>query len=410
LVFLLLFGTCNVFGGTMLIYGPSAGCITDTTPGFTVTVWDEATWSSKTTAEFAAFDVIAFGECWFVSLAMWATAVANRSVWSPAVSGNQVLIGVDIDNHNKSAMIYEFVNFAADDPSPGPGLFVIMGGAYAGTSGVPFELMAEFGSFSISGSNNGEDAHIVASHPTLNGLTDSDFANWGNSSHEGFDSWPVGYEALVMVRDSVTKPYTAADGTEGMVYILAKGNELVPITSNTKTSTPTGTPTVTVTPTGTVTSTVTRTPTSTVSLTFTRTVTPLPTATATPTVTLTPTFTVSPTFTRTATPLPTATATPRPLILHPNPSSPNPGNDQGIWISYYLSTPADVVIEVFTIAGERVKRFDPVSKPALHNEQFWDGRNDSSRKVATGVFPFRITATTPRGEKQAVWGKLAIVR
>src|SRR5262245_28961196 len=85
----------------VLIYGPTAGGLAELTPGTEVTVWDEATWSSKTTAEFAAFDAIVFAdvpEC-FSEPDVWDTAVANRQVWSAAIDGNVIINGTDPDFH-----------------------------------------------------------------------------------------------------------------------------------------------------------------------------------------------------------------------------------------------------------------------------------------------------------------------
>ena len=148
--------------------------------------------------------------------------------------------------------------------------------------------------------------------------------------------------------------------------------------------------------------------------------TPIPSSTSTPTPAGTPTFTPtasstptpmpSATATASPTPLPSATPTPAPLKLHPLPPSPHPGTDKGIWIAYYISAPADIVIEVYTLAGEKIKTFDPVFKQAGNNEQFWDALNDFSKKVATGGYPYRVIARSPSGEEEWVWGKLAIVR
>jgi len=103
----------------VLSYGPTSGGLADQTPGIEVTVWDEATWTSKSTADFAAFDAIVFGDqpiC-FDDPTIWDTAVTNRQVWSAAVSGNVIINGTDPDFHFKSLFVHQSVQFAAADTS-----------------------------------------------------------------------------------------------------------------------------------------------------------------------------------------------------------------------------------------------------------------------------------------------------
>lgn len=107
---------------TLLVYGPTSGGSVNTTPGATVTVWDEATWSSKSTEDFAQFDAIAFGDWSGCSQdpQQWATAVANRQVWSRAITGNVIVLGTDPDDgHGKTQLVQQGVQFAAADTDPG---------------------------------------------------------------------------------------------------------------------------------------------------------------------------------------------------------------------------------------------------------------------------------------------------
>jgi hypothetical protein len=66
------------------------------------------------------------------------------------------------------------------------------------------------------------DAHIVATHPALAGLTDATLSNWSCSVHEAFDSWPVSFEVLA-IAEGASAAFTAPDGTVGTPYILARG-------------------------------------------------------------------------------------------------------------------------------------------------------------------------------------------
>ncbi len=218
-------------GPNVLIYGPTSGGYADTTPGVNVTIWDEATWSSKATVDFAAFDAIVFGDrpiC-FGDPARWATAVANRQVWSEAITGNVIINGTDPDYHGKTQFVQQSVQFAASDSLPGPGLYVSLSCAYHDELAiVPVPLLGGLGEFTVTGVQNcPNDAHKVADHPALTGIDDTYLSNWFCSTHDIFNSWPTGYQPLAIIKDAQPVPaafqYTATDGQRGHAYILASG-------------------------------------------------------------------------------------------------------------------------------------------------------------------------------------------
>jgi hypothetical protein len=177
------------------------------------------------------------------------------------------------------------------------------------------------------------------------------------------------------------------------------------------------------TPTPTITKSFTPGPTPTISPTFTRsqtftpspTLTPSPTATVTqsstisPTFSISQTFTVSPTVTPTPTITPTYTETPLPLLLTPKYPNPNPGVTQ-MWLPYVLSTGAEVDIKVFDVAGELVRSFDPQTRSEGAHEEMWDLKNSFGRKVASGIYLYRIHAVSPRHEEDDAWMKCAVSR
>ena len=135
-----------------------------------------------------------------------------------------------------------------------------------------------------------------------------------------------------------------------------------------------------------------------------------PTATITPTRTITQTLTASPTPTITCSP----TQTPRPLILHLYGNSPNPFGGGGTWITYWLQVDATVNIDVWDVSGEKVRSLPPFAGRSNmgnngDNETFWDGKNDSGKPVASGVYIYRVRATTARAEAHD-FGKAAVLR
>lgn len=89
--------------------------------------------------------------------------------------------------------------------------------------------LSYFGDFTVRGNLDCyNDAHIVASSPVIDSLTDDDLSNWECSVHEAFNSYPStglkGFEALA-IADGVTGPGTQnfANGHYGVPYILSRG-------------------------------------------------------------------------------------------------------------------------------------------------------------------------------------------
>jgi hypothetical protein len=168
-------------------------------------------------------------------------------------------------------------------------------------------------------------------------------------------------------------------------------------------------------------------PTNSISPTFTRSPTFSVSPTQSPTFSISPTFSPSPTFSKTLTPCPTATAstsptrttsptisptvtnTPEALALSPKPANPNPSNGQGVYLPYVLTCPATVRIKVYTVSGELVRALDPYDAVQGANEEFWDEKNSSGLRVATGVFIYRIEARAGADVKSA-FRKLAVLR
>jgi hypothetical protein len=360
----------------MLIYGPTAGCYADSTPGFNVTVWTTAQWAAATTAQFAAFDVIVFADCssggpCFTDPTIWNTAIANESVWSPAIKGNIFIIGSDPDHHGQQAVVQQAVTFAAG-ASTGTGLYVALSCVYQGSPvNTSIPLLLGFGSFMVEGAENGgicsNNEHIIATSPALIGITDSTLSSWGCSVHEGFDSWPAGFTPLAIALDTLDLPYSAPDGTQGLVYILAEG--VTPVPSRTPTPTPT--------------------------------VTPTPTKTSTPTMTPTPTPTFTPcgypgnTCTPTNTPTPTATPY---EAFYVSKNIFNAANQQSVSIFVSFSQyPGHYDLSIYNSAGEFITNLDNNNlKGGFEGSYSWNGTNKNGEKCASGVYIIYLIEPTSR--------------
>jgi outer membrane protein assembly factor BamB len=76
------------------------------------------------------------------------------------------------------------------------------------------------------------------------------------------------------------------------------------------------------------------------------------------------------------------------LVLN---SYPNPFNSETI-ISYNLSEPSHVVLEIYNIMGQRLLILLDESQQAGPHRIVWNGRDSASREVSSGVYFARITA------------------
>ena len=201
--------------------------------GCTVELVNDAGWAAKTQAEFAAYQAIILGDptCGSPGVADFylGAPAANTATWSPAVTGNIVIIGTDPVFHSfqgGEALTRRGVDFTVDNPGE-TGLYITLSCYYHDTApNTPVPALNGFGTFTVKGVGCFNDAHITATHPALAGLTDDDLSNWSCSVHEAFDGYPSAFQVLAIAENAGTE-YTAPDGTVGTPYILARGERVV---------------------------------------------------------------------------------------------------------------------------------------------------------------------------------------
>ncbi|MBN1826962.1 MAG: hypothetical protein JW958_11925 [Candidatus Eisenbacteria bacterium] len=78
------------------------------------------------------------------------------------------------------------------------------------------------------------------------------------------------------------------------------------------------------------------------------------------------------------------------LLNHPNPVDGETG------FFYHLTAPADrVFLEVYTVAGRRIRVIDGLSGTVGYNENpgVWDGRDADGDRIAAGVYVYRLVAS-----------------
>ncbi len=159
---------------------------------------------------------------------------ATQGAWIPAASGNVILMGIDNVCHapyspGAGKTITRGVAFAVNDPTK-TGFYYALSCYYdytaPATNATLVPQLTGFGTFMTRNYPNQcfNAAHIVATHPiftTPPPLTDAELSNWGCSTHEGFDVWPSSFVVLAIALTNGT--YTATDGSNGVPYILVRG-------------------------------------------------------------------------------------------------------------------------------------------------------------------------------------------
>ncbi len=201
--------------------------------GFTVVVDSAANWGARTMAEFGSFRAIILGDATCTSVGAVAAAAANKAVWGPAINGNVIINGTDPVFHQGQggdALTEGSIKFAADEPTK-TGAYISLSCYYHGTApATSVPVLDPFGTFTARGVGCFNDAHIVAVHPALAGITDVSLSNWSCSVHEAFDSFPTDFLPLA-IAEGITGSgsLTFSDGSFGIPYVLARGETLSPI-------------------------------------------------------------------------------------------------------------------------------------------------------------------------------------
>jgi predicted glutamine amidotransferase len=83
---------------------------------------------------------------------------------------------------------------------------------------------------------------------------------------------------------------------------------------------------------------------------------------------------------------------PTPLILHPalGPSRPNPG-PPGMRIQFDVPARGAVGLDIYDVAGRRVRTLVAGTLPAGRHDVTWDGRDQGDRPVAAGTYFYRLS-------------------
>ena len=217
----------TVTGGASSIEAQAAAAA-----GMTIEVVDNAGWAAKTAVDFASYRALIIGDPTCVGPGTFniATPTANALVWGPAVNGRVIINGTDPVFHRfqgGAAFTTAAVTFVVGEVGK-TSAYISLSCYYHETAAhTPVPLLAGLGAFTVTGVGCFNDAHIVASHPALTGITDATLSNWSCSVHEAFDSWPVADFQVLAIARNFSSAFTASDGTVGTPYILARGVSVI---------------------------------------------------------------------------------------------------------------------------------------------------------------------------------------
>jgi cysteine-rich repeat protein len=200
--------------------------------GYEVTLVTDEDWRALSSEDFASYRAIILGDksC-SMAPGLLKTAEDTSAIWGPVIDGNVIIVGTDPVYHGKDQVTLNAVKFAAAEPGK-TGMYAGLSCYYHGTdpeAPVTVPVLSPFGSFTVTGVGCYNDAHTVASHDALEGLTDEVLSTWNCSVHEAFVSYPEGnFTPLVIARDTSFEDRWPgsrdfADGTHGVPYVLVRG-------------------------------------------------------------------------------------------------------------------------------------------------------------------------------------------
>jgi PASTA domain len=219
----LLFGP-SVFGGANSVEAQQAAAL-----GIGVDVVDASTWSSMTTAQFAAYRAIVIGDNHDSGDPTdLAAAESNAGVWGAAVNGNVIVTTADVEYHadfsgggsDPGAVTYasRALAFAAGSP--------VQTGAYLAVdqynSGAEAKVLDAFvpGGF-LTTNDDFDTIHIDPAVTGPTGLSDSVLSDWGETAHSYFSRYPSTFRVWAIGAQS-PGVYTTSDGQDGFPTFLVR--------------------------------------------------------------------------------------------------------------------------------------------------------------------------------------------
>ena len=88
---------------------------------------------------------------------------------------------------------------------------------------------------------------------------------------------------------------------------------------------------------------------------------------------------------------------------------PNPFNSETV-IEYELPQSGEIQLVIYDVTGQRVARLASGLREAGTYALRWDGRDDAGRRLASGVYLYRLEAPAMTGDRMLQTRKLLLLR
>jgi len=224
-----------ILGSTVKTAASSVEATQAAAAGFTVVVATDADWSAMATSDFASYKEIIFGDGMCSGSATLNAAVANQSVWGPAITGNVIVIGshpseIALMTPNARNFVQTALTFGA--AAQGTGAYINLGCYMSPSQTINVAVLQPFGQFSVVRQNGcSTSAHLIASDPNLSALSDANMSGWTCTTNVEFANWDTSFLPLVEATDvggNFVDPSTAATVSP---YILVRGSQVTALTT-----------------------------------------------------------------------------------------------------------------------------------------------------------------------------------
>lgn len=223
----------------VLIYGPSMSPAGEgaseneqtlaRAENLSVTVATVSQWSAMTSADFARYRAIIFGDPTCSNdLSLLDAANANKAMWSSVIQGPIAILGTDPIFHQNEAqapvLVKNSIRYAASVAGK-TGLSVSLSCFYySAAADTPVNFLSAIGEFRVTGQGGCPvDVTIETPlHTVMHGLTNAGLSNWSCSAHDFFRSmstYPAGFQVLAK---AVRAPDTEGGLPESLAYIIAR--------------------------------------------------------------------------------------------------------------------------------------------------------------------------------------------
>lgn len=160
-------------------------------------------WYSMTTSDFASYNAIILPDPFFGLPFLLQYLVDTKTVWSPAITGNMIILGVEPSWFSPAKqgavdLINDGLRFAVNGSTTGLFFVIPTSLDQVQTSG-QVEALSEFGDFTMRIRDMNlcyDTVHLSGTSASFPSLTNSGLDHWGCRVNEIFESYPSSFSPL----------------------------------------------------------------------------------------------------------------------------------------------------------------------------------------------------------------------